>query len=353
VVPLLLTYTLVRQRRLRIDLLWLVLPLALLCIFEFWTKEKYGTALLSDAFGVSRSDVTIKPTVIAQSLIGLAFLGGGLISAVAYFPWKNWKLCLISGGCVVLFIALFGWLVPFRDSYTAAANGSVIKIEGGILAAVGFAIFATAVLALIKDKGVPTLLCALWLLGIFVFATFLNWSFTSKTLLPAVPAAMILLSRWRERDGIAEKIISRWITPIPFALIALWITWADYRQANTARDAARQFRDEFRAELGTVWFGSHWGFQYYMEQWNAVPLNANGSQIYSGDPFIFPANNASLVPVPNERLIFIRKSDFPTLPLVSTHGRRTGAGFYSSLRGTVPWTVDRVIPETYYVMRFK
>ena len=353
VVPLMLAYTLVRERRVTIQLLLLALPLALLCVFQFWTKAKYGTGLLTDAFAVSRSDVKIKPNGIAQLMIGLAFAGGCFISALGYFPWKNWKLCLIGLGSVVLFIALFAWLVPFRDSYTADANGSVIKIEGGIFAAIGFAMMTVTILALIRDRELPTLLCAFWLLGIFVFATFFNWSFTSKTLLPAGPPAMILMSRWREGLSLAGTTLSRWVAPILLALISLWIVWADYRQANTARDAARQFRDEFRGELGTVWFGSHWGFQYYMQQWGAVPLNANGSQIYSGDPFIFPANNASLVSVPYEKLIFIRKAEFPTLPLVSTNGRRTGAGFYSSLRGTIPWAVDRVLPETYYVMRFK
>src|SRR5207244_4818456 len=114
-------------------------------------------------------------------------------------------------------------------------------------------------------------------------------------------------------------------------------------------DAAREFRNEFRTELGTVWFGSHWGFQYYMQQWGAVPLNANGSQIRTGDPYILPANNASLIYVPYETLILIREAEFPTLPLVSTNGRRSGAGFYSSVRGPIPWAVARVLPETYYV----
>ena len=139
----------------------------------------------------------------------------------------------------MLFIVLFGWMVPFRDSYTAEANGAVIEIEGGIFAAIGFAMVAAAILAVIRDRDLPTLVCSFWLLGIFVFATFLNWSFTSKTLLPAAPAAMILLSRWRERVGLAEITLSRWIAPILLGPLSLWITWADYRQANTARDAAQ------------------------------------------------------------------------------------------------------------------
>ena len=353
VVPLLVTYTVARRRHITVELLVLALPLVLLCLFESWTKAKYGTGLLSDAFGVSRSDVSIKPNALAQLLIGFAFVGGCLISAIGYFPWKNWKLCLTGAGFVVLFIALFGCFVPFRDSYTAEANGGLIKIEGGIFAAIGFAMVAAAIFAVIRDRELTALVCSFWLLGIFVFATFLNWSFTAKTLLPAAPAAMILLGRWRERVGLAEGTLSRWIAPILLGLLSLWITWADYRQANTARAAAREFRNEFRNEVGTVWFASHWGFQYYMQQWGAVPLNANGSQIRSGDPYIFPANNTSLISVPYEKLILIRKAEFPTLPVVSTSGRRTGAGFYSSLRGTIPWAMDQVLPETYYVMRFK
>ena len=56
-----------------------------------------------------------------------------------------------------------------------------------------------------------------------------------------------------------------------------------------------------------MWFGSHWGFQWDQHEQRAdVLLNANGSQIYPGDPFIFPANSVSLVLVPHEKLIFIR-----------------------------------------------
>ena len=74
--------------------------------------------------------------------------------------------------------------MPPHDSLTAEANGSLIKMEGGIFAAIGFAIIGSAIGALVRNRQPQTLLCSLWLLGIFIFATFLNWSFTSKTLLP-------------------------------------------------------------------------------------------------------------------------------------------------------------------------
>jgi hypothetical protein len=38
------------------------------------------------------------------------------------------------------------------------------------------------------------------------------------------------------------------------------------------------------------------------------------------------------------------------LPFVSTIGLGSGAGFYSSLHGPLPWVINRIPPERYYAV---
>jgi hypothetical protein len=136
-------------------------------------------------------------------------------------------------------------------------------------------------------------------------------------------------------------------------LISLIVAASDYRQANTAREAALYAEDHLRGETGKIWFQSHWGFQYYMQQWGATPLNSRDSEITSGDMMLIPANNVLIVAIPSEKVFPPEQIDFPTFPFLTTMGRGTGASFYSSIRGPIPWAIDRVPPEMYYVARFR
>jgi len=206
----------------------------------------------------------------------------------------------------------------------------------------------------LRDYEASTVLLALWIVGTFSFATFFNWSISGRAVLPAAPAVMILLMRWRDRMTLRpEPVLSRYLGLLPAAAVSLTIAWADYRQADTAREASREFQQRFQANLGSTWFESHWGFHYYMQKWSAVPLDAIDSEVNNGDRLIFPANNTSIIPVSMEKLSPIETKQFSTLPFISTHGRGTGAAFYSSVRGVLPWTVDRVPPEIYYVTTFR
>src|SRR4029077_15897299 len=86
-----------------------------------------------------------------------------------------------------------------------------------------------------------------------------------------------------------------WWPLLPAALVSLLVTTADYKLANTARLASSDFQKRFQTEPGTVWFEGHWGFQYYMEQWRAKPVDQNERGIVSGDLLIIPVNNTNII----------------------------------------------------------
>jgi len=162
------------------------------------------------------------------------------------------------------------------------------------------------------------------------------------------PAVMILLLR-RFNTSEASNGRTLWWPLLPAALVSLLVTTADYKVANTARLASSYFQNRFRTEPGTVWFEGHWGFQYYMEQWRAKPVDQNGRGIVSGNLVIIPVNNTNI------RLLAAGRPGQVNFPqfLLATMSPETGAGFYSSRFGPLPWVFARIPPERYLVFRVK
>ena len=353
-VPLLAAYTLMHDRRFARYLALLVIPIVALVALELTTRAHYGVGLLSGAVFLSRKMATFRPPWFAQFLTGLAFTGGCLITMTFFQPLRRWRFWFVASICTIVFLLLFHFFVPFHPAWAVGQNSKLVRMEGGVFATVGAGILALTTADLVRHRDSSSLLLFLWILGTFSFATFFNWSITGRTILPMAPAVIILLMRWYEKHrSQQDRVLLRCACLVLAGAVSVTIAWADYRQANTARDACGEFQKRFQAESSTIWFESHWGFQYYMQQWGATALNAADSKITSGDLIIFPANNTSIIPLPMDKLGPVETVQFPTLPLVSTHGHGTGAAFYSSARGTLPWAIDRIPPETYYVATFR
>jgi hypothetical protein len=353
VVPLLVAYTLARDRRLAVYLVPLLLPVAAIVAFELTTQAHYGVGLLTGAVSLSRSMLKLGPFWFAQFLTGLAFTGGCLISALPYLARRQWRFWGIAVVAIIIFLTLFYIFVPLYAFYALGQNTWLVQVEGGLFATIGAAILAFAVADLVRYRDASSLLLFLWVLGTFSFATFCNWSITGRTILPMAPACAILSMRWWTASRRAESTLLRYVGVFFAATVSLIIAAADYRQAESARDASHKFQERFQADPGTTWFESHWGFQYYMQQWGAQALDAAGSEIQPNDVLVLPSNNTAVVPLPLEKLSPFETVDFPLPPFFSTHGRGTGAAFYSSTHGPIPWAIDHVRPETYYVARFR
>src|SRR5438067_2484577 len=298
-----------------------------------------------------------------QLFIGLSFAGGCLFSVLFYAP-------LVKVGAVhrtargrlgsiaptspdfrilVIGFALFVGLIPlfyFGAARTALSLG--IAIEGALFVTLGIGILALALVDIAQRKAADSLLLGLWVFGTFVFAAVMNWTITSRTFLPMAPAVVILLIR-RLRLSAANGSFMPWWLILPAALVSLLITIGDYKLANTARIAASQFRQRFRNESETIWFEGHWGFQYYMQQWSAKPLDLEQHGLVPGDVLVVPINNTNVT----------RKPAAPTIAsfeqinygqfFAITMNREVGAGFYSSKWGPLPCLVGSV-PSKHYVI---
>jgi Dolichyl-phosphate-mannose-protein mannosyltransferase len=353
IVPLLAAYTLARDRGFSRNLAWLLVPVTSVIVFELWTKTHYGTGLVGGAVYLSRTIAKLGPPWFGQLLTGLAFTGGCAFSALFCLPRRKWRSWLITIISTVALLTLFYFLVPLRAVYALGQNSRLVWIEGGLFATIGAAILALGIADLIQHRDAPSALLLLWLVGTFMFATFFNWSITGRTILPMAPVAAILLMRRFETIVSTQNIRLHCARVFIAATVSLIVTAADYRQAQTAGEASREFQRRFQAGASTVWFESHWGFQYYMQLWGATPLTVFDSEVTSGDVIVFPSNNTSIIPLPMDRISPPETVKFATLPFISTHGRGTGAAFYSSVRGPLPWAIDHVPPELYYVAKFR
>ena len=157
-----------------------------------------------------------------------------------------------------------------------------------------------------------------------------------------VPAVAILFARnfnWGRRSSAHWRLIAA-------AGLSFFLAASDFREAQVARKAIEAFRERFVAELGTVWFQSHWGFQYYLQQWGARPLNLARSEIYSGDVMLIPANNTGVVPL-SDRIFPIEELTFPSFPFFTTLQPILVPGFTAVCMDRSPgWLIMRRQPNT-------
>jgi Dolichyl-phosphate-mannose-protein mannosyltransferase len=348
--PLLGVYTVARERRLTLKLLYLLIPIAVVSNYDFATAEKYGRALFSAALGASSSiSSATRPSHTAQLLMGLAFAGGCLFTAIFFLPiWRKRILLPATIGLIALAMAvkflILSWV--YLDAPEAP-----VWIQGGLFATLAAGILWLAVTHFVRDKNPDTLLLTLWISGTFCFATFLNWSITARTFLPMVPPVAILAVR-QFTNAHARFWPKAWRLAA-CAGLALLIAAADYWQANSARTAAEFFKQRYVIEPNKVQFLGHWGFQYYTQQWGAKPFDRNDPKIANGGMVVGPFNDTNFAHVAIGEISKREEFSFEVLPLVSVSALGCGANFYSSFGGPLPWVMNKIPPERYYAISTK
>ena len=350
-VPLLLVYTLMREHRIRLHLSYLTIPLLVALGFELVTRARYGHALFSGAMLYLR-DVAVQVRIPIQIklLTGCSFVGGSMFAALFLISVRSAKAVFGGIGLLLLIGALFWTCVPMAADL--GANELPVRLQGCLFATIGVSLLALAVWDFRISRDADSLLLLLWTVGTFVFVALFNWSITARTILPMAPAVSILLLRHWDRVGEGRPRNGRklgWIGAA--AVISLIVAAADYGEAGASRAGARYFQKRFARKQTRVWFQSHWGFQWYMEQWKAKPLVQNAA-IHPGDLIIIPSNNADYTAVPNAGLP-VAEFTRPIMPLVATFAPGTGAGFYSSVRGPVPWGIAQTAPARFEAFKLR
>ncbi len=360
-VGLLFVYSLIKNRKLGCWALFLLIPVIILAGYQWATHALYGRGLISNAASFA-SDYRWQGNaeLFSKGLTGLAFTGGCVVTALFYFPLL-WSRRAIAAG-VLLMILLIVVFASMKQTSMLSTHDTD-RIRWGICAQFGLmAMGGVGLLGLIaadfwKHRDADSLLLVLWILGTFVFASFLNWVVNARSILPMAPAAGILLMRRIDQQTISGQGAGVWRTSWPLlaaALLSLLVCRADYVLASTARDAATFFGKRFENHKGDVLFQGHWGFQYYMEANGYKAFDISRSNPLSGDIIVVPSNNycfvwKPLMQIPLAETIF----QFEPCGWLSTMDRSLGAGFYADIWGPLPFVIGPVVPEEYYTFFIK
>ncbi len=348
-IPLLAAYSLARSGRPNRRLLLLLVPAVLLLIYQYVTWQHYGQGLFSDAasYAFTTRSADRAPMVLVR---GLVFTGGCLASFVAFgaVTTRRRTAFLWLGGLVVALLVSLMLRVVGPVAWRDALG---IGRAGVLIAPLFFFVGCTVIALVIADwRRNPTpegLLLALWAVGTFVFASWVNWSLNGRSLLPLAPVCGLVVVRRVQGAGPLSAI--RWgVAILAAAVIALAPTWADYRHASSAKSAALGILDRFSG-AGRVWFQGHWGFQYYMEVGGAKALDRLRLNLRPGDLVVVPWNNTYTEWMENAWFGEAEYVQWDSARWLACTDYSTGAGFYSDFIGPLPFYVGAVGPERYAV----
>jgi hypothetical protein len=207
----------------------------------------------------------------------------------------------------------------------------------------------------LRRRDADSVFLAAWLIGTFVFAAYLNWTVNTRSVLPIIPAAAILIARrldhvqWRYRPTVWALVASLVVS----GALSFWVGWGDMTLANSAREAAQILHDKTAGQPGKVFFFGHWGFQYYMQSLGARPLDLAQTKVTSADFIILPINNVNVVPIPVDLTSFSEMIELQDRCWMATMCTERDAGFYASVMGVMPFTLGSVPNERYILIRLR
>lgn len=354
--PLLLIYALMERRRPGAWLFWLLIPVGVMLLYQWMTRQFYGSALLSSSTAFAREQ-RAAVSLPQGILTALAFTGGCVVIIIPLAPFLWSKKALAGWILTTALFALLAVSLKQFGQFKIVEAGRVkwfYLIEFASAATAGASLIVLAVVDWWRQRTSGSLLLVLWVTGTLIFVCTVTWMVSGRYLLPSLPAAGILLARRLEsRHGHDFGAIMRRLwAPLGLSLIvAMTAGWADYRLAASAQSAAAIIQQQAGMDPRRIWFEGHWGFQYYMELGGARPVDKDHAQFFAQDMIAMPAENSNLVPLPWDHLALALRYDGASLPWLTTMSMDSGAGYYSSEWGPLPFTLCRSQTNEYLAFR--
>jgi hypothetical protein len=354
-IPLLLVYTIMRRRI--VSGLWLLVPVAVLIWYQQWTAGFYGHGLLFGAadFAASQRSAT-QGSQLAPGIVGLSFAGGCGIFGLFFAPfvWSRKDIiitAIVSGVASLAVVSGFLNLGLRIGGGEAERSHLLTGIQLALYVGAGISLIALAVDTVLKQRLPDSVFLSLWLLGTFLFASYVNYTVNARSVYPLIPAAAILLTRRLGKTGIFSKKapLSIVLLLLFSGLFSLWVVAGDSALGNSARDAASRVMERAKGAT-TVWFEGHWGFQYYMESKGARALDFSSPELQPGDVVVIPSNNVQIQGLQPQFIASQESFAMPMNDWVTTISWQLGAGFYSSYWGPNPYSIGSVPSETYQIL---
>ena len=346
-VPLLAAHALILNRRLGRWVLALLIPVAAVGLYQLATSSLYGAGLLGAAAHYARfATEHYGFSKVSAGATALVFTGGCAATAVFFAPllWqRTTSLIIATAGAAGVLVLAAGKVF---QKYPAVAEGSpvLVEIQFVFWALGGLSLLALAAVEVRRRPDAVSWLLALWVWGTFLFAAVINWTVNGRSLLPLEPAAAILVMR--RLEGVTT------MRPKPMAVclalgaaLAFLVAWADFSFSRAVRRVAEQVCAKDGRPSAMLWFQGHWGFQFYMQQSGATPVDFKSSPLKPGDIVAVPSNNTNLMPLDPATSVLIDIVMEKKSGVLATMDTLTGAGFYSSVWGPLPFAFGHVAPE--------
>jgi 4-amino-4-deoxy-L-arabinose transferase-like glycosyltransferase len=359
-VPLLLLYTLLSGRRRWARALWLIIPVVMVGLLDFYTQRRYGISHLLESSGILKEFYERYTLVVGQKLLtGLAFLGAGGAPVLFIAPWlwgRVGRIALCAGGAAMAVVTV----VLVQSGWHAGESQTTYSWwfwpQYGLWIAAGIHIIVLALAEVWKWRDRDAVLLALWLGGTLYFAMFVNHFVNIRVILPALPVAALLCARClrmrkegaKSYNGTQTLPRAVWLGLTAGLILSLCVSYSDMRLANSARTAAERIAPEKRH--GRTWFSGHWGFQYYMEARGAKPINSRNPDLRPGDTIVTPMNASNRLRIGGRGAYIDESFDVPVCSWLSTMRAECGAGFYSDFWGPLPFVFGPAPPEQYEVI---
>jgi 4-amino-4-deoxy-L-arabinose transferase-like glycosyltransferase len=354
--PLLAAYALALRRPLRGWAPFLLIPLLVLCFYQYVTQAAYGYSLLYRAMDYAKFSQQTGGAARAQAgIIALIFVGGGIAPVIFLAPaWMNrrWFLAML---CVleVFFPAIFASGFLWKNYSTIATdNLTLVKVQCLIWLVAGFLAMAMALVEWLRRKDAVSLLLMLWVLGTFWFAAFSNWTVNARSILPMTPALAILVARRLENQKRAQNFMTG-TGLFAGAALSLMVAHADFQRAEAVCQSAAAVHERFHDAPGRLWSQGHWGFQFYMEAGGATEQDFRRASQNSGDLIVVPHFNTDNFVLDTNHAWPLGDLKVSGPRCLTTWNPETGAGFYAAAFGPLPFAFGVVPPEAVSVFEVK
>jgi hypothetical protein len=358
-IPLLFIYSLAENRKFGWWIFYLIIPFSLLGGYQLLTQVLYGRDhILSAASYAMSANNGSSISLITKTVTGLSFIGGCFFSILFYTPiiWR--KFILVVCGLLLSLIITVLMTYGYFDGYPFATSDGinwifVVQLLVFVLSGICLLIIVCQECWYRRDS--DSLLITLWTFGTVIFALFVNWTVNGRSLLPIVPVVGICIV-WKLSRKCSQltsiKQSTLYVPLIPAFLVALLVTWSDYKLANSARDAASKITHDYSYLSEKMCFEGHWGFQYYMQMAGIKSFNFEKPNLSRGDIVVIPSHQSGLKVLHKHLASLVREYEFGTATLLTMNGN-AGAGFYANLAGglPLPFAVGNEQTYKYYVFK--
>ncbi|MBI3655681.1 MAG: glycosyltransferase family 39 protein [Acidobacteria bacterium] len=377
-IPLLLAYALLRQKKLSWPaLLPIIISLIIYGLWEVSNVINYGgmhlpaSSKFATAFFAS-TNFTISR--IGENLVAdLAALGGVTITPVAilwlHITGRRLRMAVIPG----LFVLLFCLVKGFQNywifvTYTTA---QILLLLFFLVAAISIAmdIFTSGIASIAallsrkclteRERHIDEIFLSLWFGGMLLAAVIILPFAATRYLLPLLWPMIILWVRHM------EKTIEKWTprfrqfcvgTVAVTVMTSYVLAYADYKYAGVYRRFAASVGERYRTAGHQLWFvGGDWGLRFYMERENCNYLWSRGVMPRAGDVIIWPAEAmlrevpAALLPSIRQIAVEVYQSQNP----IRVMNRKANAGLYSNGQGALPYSFSRAPLEEFVILSVK